>query len=391
MTINDLVYIDSAGYHYADYPTFLTWLTSAYRGIYGADVYLGADSQDGQFLAILAQSFYDTAVLGASVYNSFSPTTGQGVGLSRLVKINGLSRGVPTNSTVDLTVVGVAGTPISNGVATDSLSQKWNLPSPTIIPTGGSIVVTATAAVPGALTAAPNTVTSIFTPTRGWQTVNNANAATTGAPVETDAELRVRQAESTANPSLTVFDGTKGAVANLPGVTDSQGYENDSNTTDGNGLPPHSISMVVAGGDAVQIAQTILLHKTPGTDTYGTTSELVYDAHGMPVNISFFRPTIATIGVQIVVVPKVGWSTDYEILIADAVAAVINANGIGNVIQYTQLYVPAYLVGTAAGATFNIVSIELNKNGGSFAAANVNLDFNEQPVCDPETDVSVST
>src|SRR5271165_3585040 len=106
MTLTDLVYIDSTGHHFADYPSFQTWLTGQYQSIYGADVILTPDSQDGQFLAILARAFYDTAALGASVYNSFSPVTAQGVGLSRLVKINGLTRLSPSFSTVVLTLVG---------------------------------------------------------------------------------------------------------------------------------------------------------------------------------------------------------------------------------------------------------------------------------------------
>ncbi len=129
MEITDLVYIDDTGYHFSDYPAFLSWLQDKYRGVYGADVYLEADSQDGQFLAILAKAFYDTAAVGASVYNSFSPVTAQGVGLARLVKINGLTKQVPSFSTVILTIVGTAATVITDGVAKDTLGQKWLLPA----------------------------------------------------------------------------------------------------------------------------------------------------------------------------------------------------------------------------------------------------------------------
>lgn len=389
MAISDLVFIDSTGYHYADYPTFLEFRKQQYRQIYGADIYLEPDSQDGQLVAIQAQADYDTAVLGASVYNSFSPATAQGVGLARNVKINGLKKGVPTNSTVDLVIVGVAGTPIIGGIATDALNNKWALPSPTLIPGGGSITVTATNQEKGAIPANPNTITTIFTTTRGWQSVNNPAAATPGAPVESDAALRIRQAKSTSLPARTVFDATLSGVGNLTGVTAFRGYENQSDTTDGNGLPSHSICVVVQGGSAPEIAQTILLYKTPGTDTFGNTTENVYDSHGMPYAISLQRPTVATIGAQIIVTPLQGWSTDFEALIAAAVAAYINAVPIGDIVQYTQLFVPAYLLGTAANGTYNIVSIEINKNGGSFAAANVVLDFDEVPFCDPLTDVAV--
>lgn len=389
MEINELVYIDGTGYHFADYPAFLTWIQDQYRAIYGADVYLEPDSQDGQFLAIVAKAIYDTAAMGGAVFNSFSPTTAQGIGLSRLVKINGLNRRSPTYSTVDLTVVGQAGTTITNGVAIDTLDQKWNLPSPTVIPGGGSIVVTATAQEAGAVQAASGTVNRIFTPTRGWQSVTNASAATAGVPVETDAELRVRQALSTANPSHTVFDGTIGAVANLDGVIEVSGYENDTGSTDGNGIPAHSISCVVLGGDVTEICETILLHKTPGCGTYGDTSQVVTDPKGIPVNISFERPVSVPIEVQITISTNAGWTTSYEDQIKDAIAASINALGIGNDVLYTKLFIAAYLTGTPAFGTFDIVSIEISRDGDPVAPANVDIAWNEYSICDPAADVTV--
>lgn len=388
MQITDLAFIDTTGYHFADYPTFLTWIQGVYRGIYGEDVYLEADSQDGQFLAVLAKAFYDTAALGGSVYSSFSPTTAQGAGLARVVKINGLTKRVPSNSTVELTIVGQAGTVLTNAVAQDSLQQKWNIPT-TTIPGGGSVAATAVADQPGAIAAAANTVTTIFTPTRGWQTVNNASPATPGAPVETDAQLRIRQALSTANPSLTVLDGTVGGVANLAGVTKVRGYENDTEITDANSIPAHNISLAVVGGDDVEIAQEILLHKTPGVGTFGDTSETVYDAHGMPVDISFNRAVTASIQATVTISTTVGWSDDYVALIQNAVAAVINAGQIGDTILITKLYAPAYLLGTPAGLTFDISAITIGIDSGMQSAANIDLDYNQNPVCGPTTDVTV--
>lgn len=391
MNVADLVFIDSTGYNYADYPTFLAWLQGQYQAIYGSDVYLGADSQDGQFVAIVAQALFDTAALGSSVYNSFSPATAQGVGLSRNVKINGLNRLIPSFSTAIVTVVGTAGTIITNGIAQDTLNQQWLLPASVTIPGGGTINVTATAALIGAIDADANTITTIFTPTQGWQTVNNSAAATPGAPVEADSALRIRQALSTSIPAQTVFDATLGAVSNLTGVTDIQGYENFTNTTDGNGLPPHSICVVVTGGDSTEICQTILDYKTPGTDTFGATTETVFDNRGLPYAISYQPSVVATISAQVTITPGAGYSSDFAVLIQNAVAAVINAGGIGNTVRYTTMFAPAYLNGAPQSLTYIVVGIELKKNSGSFAAADVTLDFDEQPVCDPLTNVTIIT
>jgi len=359
MDVTSLVWIDSAGYHYADFPSFLAYLTTSYQNIYGTDVYLGSDSQDGQWLGIIAQALYDTAALGASIYNSFSPSTAQGVGLSRVVKINGLRRQLATNSTVELLIGGTGFTTITNGSAIDDLNQIWNLPASVTIPSGGTITVTATSAAPGAIAAQPNTITGLNTPTQGWQSVTNPSAATVGQAYETDAALRNRQVVSTSIPAQTVFDATISAVANVSGVTSLAPYENDTGTTDDNGLPPHSISLVVEGGDDTAIAQTILDYKTPGTQTYGTTSVPLTDPKGVPITINFFRPTLAPIAVQVTVTPLGGWVSSNEDIIAAAVAAYISSLPIGGTIVITQIIVVAYVPGSTAAGTFNIESVEI--------------------------------
>jgi uncharacterized phage protein gp47/JayE len=393
-----LVWIDSTGYNYEDYPTFLAAWTAAYQGIYGADVYLGSDSQDGQWIAIEAQAAYDAAALGAANFNSFSPATAQGIGLSRVVQINGLERESASNSTVELVIVGTAYTTITNGIAVDELNQQWALPSSVTIPMSGTITVTATAVLEGALSAAPDTVNMIFTPTNGWQSVNNPSAATVGAAAEDDAALRIRQQASTALPSQTVLEGTYAAVANVPGVTALQDYENYTDLTNSDGLPPHSISFVVEGGTDDAVAAAIQIKKTPGTDTYGTTSVPTVDSNGVPITINFFRPTSAVIGVQITLTPLTAWISSNTTIIADAVASFINTdipigglvlNELGNQgVSFTQLFGVAYVPGTTAAGSFIIESIELSKNGGGLSAADVDLLFNEQAVCNPSVNVT---
>jgi hypothetical protein len=44
-------------------------------------------------------------------------------------------------------------------------------------------------------------------------------------------------------------------VAAVLGVTRLAAYENDTNSTDGNGIPAHALSLVVDGGDALAIAR----------------------------------------------------------------------------------------------------------------------------------------
>jgi uncharacterized phage protein gp47/JayE len=388
MAISDLIYVDQSGFHYPDYPTVLSYLKEEYRTIYGSDTYLEADSQDGQWVSILALAMYDSMQVAASVYNSFSPLTAQRDALSRNVKINGIARLVASYSTADLTIVGQAGTVITNGQAKDTLDQKWNLPASVTIPVGGSIVVTATAAEVGAVSAAAGTINKIATPTLGWQTVTNAAAATVGDPVEADAELRRRQAQSTMIPSLSVMEGIVGAVASLAGVNRYRGYENDTSTTDANGIPAKSISLVVEGGDSTAIANAIAAKKTPGTGTYGTTSIVTYDQYNVANTIKFYRPTDATIGVEVSLTAMTGYLSTYADQIKAAVVEYISGLNIGDDIYITKLYVPANLMNIPAGETFNVTQIRIKKNAGSFGTSNLTLAFNEIAQC-ALTDVTV--
>lgn len=394
MAFDTLAYEDATGLHTPDYPTTLAYYIAATQAIFGADIYLGSDSQDGQYISIFALAAFDCCQIAQAVYNSFSPLTAIGKALSTQVKINGIARDVATYSSVDLYLVGQAGTVITNGIALDNLNQQWLLPSSVVIPISGDITVTATAKDVGNITAAANTVTTIFTPTLGWQTVNNVAASVAGAPVESDAALRIRQTLSVAQPALTVFESTVGLVASVPGVTRFQGYENDTNVTDANGIPPHTISIVAEGGDSTAIAQAIWDKKTPGTGTYGTTSETIYDMYGVPDIINFYRPTVATIWVQINITPLVGFASTTVDLIKASVAEYINGLPIGQDVLISRVYPAANLTGTPEGDTYDIADpttdLQLKKNAGSYAPANVTLTFIEIATCDPLVNVVVN-
>lgn len=196
--------------------------------------------------------------------------------------------------------------------------------------------------------------------------------------METDAELRRRQAISTALPSLTVFEGTLGAVASIPGVTRSRGYENDGGVPDADGIPGHSICMVVEGGDTAAIAEAIAAKKGPGAGTYGTTEALVRDKFGVPNVIKFFRPVETPCtppspsGPSPATFPPPGkasgrtWRNH------------INGLNIGDDVSLSRLYSPA---NAANAASYDIESITLGTSQGAQSAANVAVAFNAVASC----------
>ncbi|MGF6837076.1 putative phage protein gp47/JayE [Paraburkholderia youngii] len=390
MTITSVApVINATGISAPVYSDILGYLISKYQAIYGSDIYLGNDSQDYQFLAVLARAMSDCNSACVAVYNSFLPAGAQGTGLSSLVKLNGLTRNVPTFSTAQLTIVGQANQTINNGLASDGTYQ-WALPSTVTIPAGGQITVTSTCTTLGAINAATGAINQIATPTFGWQSVTNASQAIPGAPVETDSALRIRQAASTMLPSQTVLAGIVGAVQQLTGVTACIGYDNDTNATNSLGIPPHSIALIVEGGTPSQIAQTIALKKTQGTGTYGTTSIQVADTNGLPITISFSAPSVVSIVVTINLTMLPGYSANVTSEIQNAVANYINALNPGQSVSWSKLFLPANLNGSTDSATYDITSLQLAANAGPLGTSDIVIAYNQLATCLP-SNVTVVT
>lgn len=363
------------------YADLLTSLQTSFKLIYGSDVYLGSDTQDGQLLAIFAQAIYDANQTCIAVYNQFSPATAIGAGLSSVVKTNGIRRLIATNSLVDLLIGGTVGTVIVNGQASDATGHLWALPASVTIPISGSILVTATCTEKGAIDASAATINTIATPTFGWSTVSNTYAASPGAPVETDAALRQRQALSVSLPALTVLESTVAAIENIPGVTSVTPYENATGTTDANGLPAHSISMVVQGGDATAIATAIAKRKTPGTGTYGATTIDVVDQVGITHPISFYIPSTVRIVVALTVKALSGYTTAIGVEIKQAIADYINALGVGTDVFIRRLDLPAQLYGQGNSGTFELTALTQAIYPGSPGSADLVVAFNAVATC----------
>ncbi|EOV6170836.1 baseplate J/gp47 family protein [Klebsiella pneumoniae] len=375
--------VTAEGISAPDYQTVLDTITGYFQQIYGSDAYLDPDSKDGQMVALVALAIHDANNTAISVYRSFSPATALGDALTSNVKINGITRRAATNSTVDLLLTGTVGTTITNGSVRDTNSVVWNLPATVVIGSDGTVVATATCANSGAVAAVAGSVNGINTPTRGWASVTNPLAATVGIEAETDAELRVRQSQSVALASLTPFAAVDGAIANVEGVTRHKLFENDTETTDANGLPAHSISAIVEGGDATEIANTIRSTKGQGVSTYGTTAVIVTDKYGNPYTIRFSRPVDVPIYVSITIQALTGYSSEVGDEMKAAVAAYINSLAIGDSVLLSRVYSPANL-GVVSGGNaryYDIMELLIGRTAEGVTAGNVVLAYDESASC----------
>lgn len=365
--------IDALGCHVPTFADCFAWYIAAYQSVYGNDTYLGPDSQDGSWVALQALALNRANSAVAAAYASFAPSTAQGVGLDSVVKVNGISRAVPTFSTVDLVVGGTVGVTVEGGAVSYN-GTLWNVPEFTF-PPAGALTVTATCYQPGAVAVPAGVKWQIETPTFGWQSVANLTPAVPGSPVENDPPLKARQAISAALPSLTVMGGLRAALLALSGVTSVTGLENSTQVEDENGLPGGTISMVVTGGDDAAVATTIFLKKG-GCGTFGGTSVTVADEYGLTHRISFWRPQQVLIGAQVNVQRRAAYTLSAEAQAQSIAASYVSALPLGS-------DVTLYNVGGAFGGALTplqgkVEAVLLARDGLPPVSADLLLAYYEQ-------------
>lgn len=143
-------------------------------------------------------------------------------------------------------------------------------------------------------------VSKILKSVAGLQSVANVGDYIAGQLVETDTELRKSYVDKIYAMSTRMIESIRSAILdNVQGVTAVAVFENDSHEVDEMGRYPHSVEVVVDGGDASQIAQQILSTKAGGIQTYGSVEVAVSGIYGEDIWIRFNRPTYLYVWIQI--------------------------------------------------------------------------------------------
>jgi len=351
-------FIDQSGFHMPTYLDIRNKLIDDAKSIFGQDIYLENDSQDYQWIATVSEKIFDAFQATQLVYNNRGPSSSIGSALDGIIKINGIKRKSASYSKCTVTISGIAGTIIKNGVVLDKGNIKWNLPTLVTIPDSGHIHVLATCQIAGPIVANSSELISIYNPTYGWNGVYNAESAELGSEKETDSKLRKRQSVSTAQPSQTLLEGTSGSVAQIKDVTRSRIYENDTNQVNSLGLPPHSITCIAEGGNNEDIAEAIFIHRGLGCYTNGDITINVTDTKGQVTPIRFFRPTYKDISVTLNIKALNGYTTATTENIKEKILIYLNSMTIGSKLEVSSLWgVALQTMPNLADPMFSITSI----------------------------------
>jgi len=355
--------ITPAGFVTKRLDQLLEELDAEVRSVFGDNINLSPQSPDGQMNGAIAESNSNLWQLAEACYNSFNPSAVGDATQDNLYQLNGIVRLDASPSLVTLTVSGDNGTLIPSGslVSTSDTGNQFSTSDDVTIPVGGTTTVAASSSVTGPIPATAGTLTEIDTPLSGWLTVNNIEDATLGRDRETNVEFRARRSVSVARQAQAILDAIEAELRAVDGVTQAIALENDTNVVDGNGIPPHSIYCIVAGGADQDIGEAIWIKKTLGASTFGTSSTIVLDNQGNEKTMRFSRP----LEIPIYIIVNLTTFTDYPSDGGDQIAAAIVAYSegllvddrgffVGDNIIHSELYTP---INTVQGFTVNSLFI----------------------------------
>lgn len=211
----------------------------------------------------------------------------------------------------------------------------------------------------------PNgTITRIVSAAAGLQSVTNLCPYIKGNAEQSDTELRQDYADKCFSRSTNMLESIRSAILkNVQGVDGVAAYQNDTNVTDSAGRPPHSIEVVVAGGDDSSIAQEILDNKAGGISTYGSQSITLAGKNGEDIIIRFNRPEPVYVWYNVVLTldPETDLPSNYVSLIRNVITENMDNLGLGSDVKPQQFI--KELFDACPGFSYADVMLETSGSG----------------------------
>lgn len=264
--------------------------TAALQGVYGIGINLDPDSPDGQELNIRIQAVLDILDLITQVYNSFDPDSAIGATLDMRVAINGIERKAGTytityitiTTSKALTLYGLDQDIEPVYTVSDNAGNKWFLITSTPIAVAGDSVLSFRAEKPGKVYTTPNTITVPVTIVLGVTAINNPSSySSLGIDEESDVELKIRRRKSVSLASQGYLASLEAALNDINGLSTAIIYENDTASTDSDGIPSHSIWVIVGGvANNSDIASAIYKKRNSGCGMKGSVTYVIIQVDG---------------------------------------------------------------------------------------------------------------
>lgn len=264
------------------------------------------DTVVGQAVKLTSERIADLWELLQAVYDSQDPSTATGISLARVAKITGTEKRPATKTRVTATVNIDPGTYPAGSLIAHIIGRPQERfvsieTAENLTASAGEVDIVFEAEIAGPIVVLAGQLSVIASPVTGWNWVYNADDGTTGLPEETDEQLRTRRENELDSAGSTTVEAIAADVRKVEGVISVRGLNNDFDATDANGLPPHSVEMIVFGpeipvaSDDTAVAEQIAASKADGVRAYGSTVVVVEDDEGNEQVIGFSRPTIVQV------------------------------------------------------------------------------------------------
>jgi uncharacterized phage protein gp47/JayE len=378
------------GFRRPEYADILDAWELRARELFGDGANLTVRSPLGMFIRIFAWFGGLVWQVLEDVYNSRFIDTAVGASLYNLGRFIGLQLLPAQRAAGSLLVTGTPGTVVPVGwLAANTEGAHYTVLTRGVIGADGTVLVPARAVLAGPEGAAEeNTITQIVNPAipSGIESVTNPGAFTGGRDRETDEEFRDRYYRSVDFAGGVNIDAIVSEVLqNTPGVLSAIGFENCTDFTDANGLPPHSIELIVYGGQDADVAAAIFRRKAAGIQTYGDVVGIALGANSLTYEIRFNRPSPTPVWIKV-------WDVDVDLslfppngreLILNALWGYIGGTGvqglaIGQTVYYKRL--PAVVYSVPGVLNFEMT---VSMDGIQYGYDDIPIDPRHKAVTDP--------
>lgn len=338
-----------------------------FKQIYGQNIDLSPSTPDGQMVGILAQIKMDIEELAENVYRQLDPDVATGAWLEQRVAYAGLMRrGASYSYLRSVILTGEPNTHLYAGiVVSDQNKVRWVLTTDIQLDSNGSGRADFRSEQLGSFNLAKNTTLTIETVTLGLTNAVTFENAEVGVEEETDTQLRERFLFSRTKNAQNSAEAITAKIAALPDVKQVRVLENNTAQRDALGVEPHSIDVIVYGGNDEEIANVIYQNKGAGVGLQGNTlANLKKDGEMRPIR--FDKVSLVDIQVSMRCVRY----EDFTEIDKDQIKKLL-ANQvfkIGQTVSLSRLYSPINQVGG-----FWVKELKIARKGQQLKAENVAL------------------
>lgn len=374
--------ITATGYNKKTLQDIIAELEKYYKQqeVFGTDLDFTQQSDFYQLIYPIAQMIAEAWELDENNFYSQSPIGAEGNGLRYLGKIIGISAKQATRARGIIRIAGVQGTQIPQGflIASETLITFRTLTDVTIT-INGYVDVEIECIESGAKGNVPaNTITKVINPRLGISSVTNTLATEGGQDAESDLEFRQKFESATKGMGGSTTDAIRNEILKLQAVESCVVTENDTdNIVDG--INPHSIFILVKGGNNQDIANAILKSKAAASGTTGNIQVTATDTQGVTHTYYINRPVDVDIYVKATITKNYNYPADGDTLIKNAIIEYINTLKIGEDVVIYKLI--TYIANKGVEGVEDI-QVQLSKDNATFTPNNIVISNTENAISD---------